>query len=251
MEKSISLIISTYNWESALQEALESVKRQVLLPTEVIIADDGSKEPTRKLIEKYQQNFPVPLYHIWQEDNGFQKSMILNKAFAKAIGAYIVQTDGDIILHPKFILDHAEMAKKGYFTNGSRVLLNPDKSIKSNRLNTLRCPLLRDFLADRYQSSEKYITIVRGCNMGFWKKDIISVNGYDEDFTGWGREDSDLAVRLHNFGIKKRAIKFGAIAYHLYHKEADRGKDSANTKRLQQHIEQKLIRCCTGIDQYL
>lgn len=265
-KKSISLIISTYNWETALRQTLESVKRQILLPLEVIIADDGSSDTTRKMIEEYRQNFPVPLHHVWQPDEGFQLSKIRNKAFAKATGKYIIQIDGDIILHSKFIFDHVKVAKEGYFTNGSRVLLGakvsaqilacnnsaiPVIKIEKNKINNWRCPWLRNILADHYQSSPKDITMVRGCNMGFWKKDVIAVNGYDEDFVGWGREDSDIAVRLHNSGIKKRRIKFGAIAYHLHHKEADRSKDDANTKRLQQHIEQKLIRCHNGIDKYL
>ena len=101
-----SLIVATYNWPEALNLCLLSIKNQKVLPAEVIIADDGSGQQTRLLIEKFQSDFPVPLIHVWHEDLGFRKSIVLNMAIKKASGEYIVQVDGDVILDQNFINDH-------------------------------------------------------------------------------------------------------------------------------------------------
>src|SRR5690349_16761621 len=112
---SVSLIISTYNWPDALELCLQSVQQQRLLPGEVIIADDGSSKETGQVIERFQKRLLVPLHHIWQTDEGFRLGMIRNKAMAAAKGEYLIQIDGDLVLHPDFVYDHVHAAKKGYF----------------------------------------------------------------------------------------------------------------------------------------
>ena len=87
--------------------------------------------------------------------------------------------------------------------------------------------------------------------MAFWKSDLMKVNGYNEEFTGWGREDSELAIRLINAGIKKRFLKFGGICYHLYHREASREMEQINIDRMNNAIKQKLIESPKGLNQYL
>ena len=120
MKPTISLIVATYNWPEALKICLLSIKRQTCLPIEVIIADDGSDMRTTMLIAEIQKNFPVSLVRIWHEDLGFRKSIILNKAIKKAVGTYIVQIDGDVILDPHFLEDHNVAAQPGFFIRGTR-----------------------------------------------------------------------------------------------------------------------------------
>ena len=110
-----SLIIATYNWYQALELVLLSVSKQTILPDEIIIADDGSNKETKNLVEKYQKKLRTPIKHVWQEDEGFRKTKILNKSFFQAKGEYIIQIDGDIIIHSKFIEDHLKNAKKNIF----------------------------------------------------------------------------------------------------------------------------------------
>ena len=124
-----SLIIATYNWPKALELVLLSLIGQSTLPDEIIIADDGSTNETKLLIDKYQQK--IKIQHIWQKDNGFQKTSILNKAVALAKGDYIIQIDGDIVLHKHFIKDHVKTAKKKTFIHGSRVFLNKELTEKA------------------------------------------------------------------------------------------------------------------------
>ena len=115
-----SLIISTYNRPDALALCLESVKRQTLLPDEVIVGDDGSRDETKQLIERFQKDFPVPLIHVWQEDDGFRLAMCRNKCIAKAKHEYIIQVDGDVILHTRFVGDHVASAQRGCYIKGGR-----------------------------------------------------------------------------------------------------------------------------------
>jgi glycosyltransferase involved in cell wall biosynthesis len=261
-----SLVISTYNWHEALEVCLLSVLNQETLPNEVIIADDGSKESTRELIELYQRTFPVPLHHIWHPDDGFQLAKIRNRAFAKAQCEYIIQIDGDVILHPKFIHDHLKFAAPGSFLSGSRMLMNHELSRKviqerrtnisllekgiSNRLNGIHFPVMSYLLSPVYRmGSKKYY--VKGCNMSFWRKDLLAVNGYDENFVGWGREDSDIAIRLINNGQVKRFLKQRAIMYHIWHREASRSMEQTNVKRMNDAIEKKMIWVENGMDKYL
>lgn len=261
-----SLLISTYNWPSALELCLMSVMRQSLLPDEVLICDDGSGEETRNLINSLAAKFPVPIIHLWQPDEGFQLAKIRNKGFAKAKSEYMLQIDGDLILHQHFVKDHVQFAKKGCFTTGSRVLLSPYTTEKlisghsieiqklggkeKNLLNGLHLPILHNILSTRYKQKGKNKYYVKGCNMGFWKSDLLKVNGYNEEFTGWGREDSELAIRLMNQGVIKRFLKFGGICYHLHHRESSREMEQINIERMNRAISEKLTVSPKGMSQY-
>lgn len=262
---SSTLLIATYNWPEALEQTLLSVQRQVVLPDEVIIADDGSKEQTRALIARFQEKFPVPLHHVWQPDEGFKLGQIRNKAIATATRDYLIQIDGDLILHPSFVKDHVEAARPGHFIGGSRVLLSEELSkqiLKSsnqqislfqkgvrNKLNALHAPAVARFI--ELFKKEKGLYNLRGCNMSFWREDLILVNGYNEAITGWGREDTELVIRLYNRGIKRVFFKLQGIVYHLYHKEYDRTSVLKNDTVVQQAIETNSTWCNTGIAQYL
>ena len=235
MKIKTSLIIATYNWPEALRLCLKSALNQSVLPNEIIIADDGSQQPTRDLINLFKQESPIPIIHVWQPDNGFRLAQIRNKAIIQSCNEYIIQIDGDIILHKDFIKDHIRFAKKGSFVSGSRVIIKENLSKQlllsqtfnisiftkgtDHKLNGIHIPCL-SFLQEKYRNDD--ILYVRGCNMAFWRKDLLNVNGYNEEMTGWGREDNELATRLINSGIKKRILKFGGIIFHIHHSTRSR-----------------------------
>ena len=267
MKSQCSLLISTYNRPDALELCLKSVLLQSKMPEEVIIADDGSKDDTKKLVERYQQIFSVPLLHVWHPDEGFQLAKIRNRGIAKASQPYIIQIDGDLILHRHFINDHLQISQRNYFVSGSRVLLSEEttkellqhnsidveahKRGSKNHFNKLRNGFLRNFLSTRYKVSGRNKYYVKGCNMAFWKDDLLKVNGYNEKLTGWGKEDSELAIRLIHSGIKKKFLKMGGITYHLYHSEASRDNEEANTRYMNEAIESGSIWAEEGLKQYL
>lgn len=251
----ISLLISTYNWPEALARVLESVAVQTRLPDEVIVADDGSGEATRELIERIQKTFPCPLVHVWHEDKGFRLAAIRNRAIKHASGDYVIQIDGDCIADKFFIADHEAAAGSGAFCSGSRILcdaklsqkiISSEKKISElgfftcgieNRLNALRIPALTRFFKSRYKANKPWL--VKGCNMAFWRSDLLRVNGYNEAISGWGREDSELAIRLSKLGLKRFYLKFGARLFHLFHEENDRSRDAENLRILAAARESK------------
>ena len=244
--KTCALLISTYNWPEALKLVLKSVKQQTRLPDEVIIADDGSGEATRELIGEFQKNFPCPLIHVWHEDDGFRLAAIRNKAIAACRSDYLIQIDGDCVLSPFFIEDHLAIAESGYFSCGGRVLVKQCytaevlkngwtqpgclSSAICNKVNLIRIPTLSKLLAQRLKKSKQFAA--RGCNMAFWTKDLRAINGYNEAISGWGREDSELEIRLMKFGAKRQILKFGGTLFHLFHHEADRSHDAKNIEIL-------------------
>lgn len=259
----VTLLISTYNWEDALRLCLSSASIQTVAPSEIVIADDGSREETRKLIDEFRTILKVPIVHVWQEDNGFRLAAIRNKAIAQATGDYIIQIDGDVIMERHFIQDHIELMEKGSFICGSRTKLGQivtsrlikEVSLKPNVseltasfvLNSFRSKTLRSFLINRYA---KTISHMRGCNMAFWRDEFIAVNGYNEDLREWGHEDTELVYRLYFSGVNKKSLKMGGIVYHLWHKEASRNNLKAHLSILNSVKKNQTKWCDNGIDKY-
>jgi len=261
----VSLIISTYNWPEALRLCLMSVANQTVLPDEVVIADDGSTSETRDLIEELKPGFPCPIHHVWHEDTGFRLTVIRNKAIAKAAGDYIIQIDGDIILERHFIADHKKMAAPETFATGSRIMIGEELSRKlleakrvrislfekglRNKQNAVRCSLLANYYRFRYKKGSPYY--MKGCNMAFWKKDLIEVNGYNEDLTGWGYEDNEIAARLLSAGKRKQYLKFRAIVDHRHHPLSSHNRASINESIFDNTIASGITFCPNGLDKYL
>ena len=200
---------------------------------------------------------------VWHEDNGFRLATIRNKAIAAAKYDYIIQIDGDIIMNKHFIEDHLTFALKGHYLFGSRVNIkekllpkifskkiidfNPFSWGIKKRGRTIRIPSLMNFIKSVSVRSQK----LRGCNVSFWKKDFIKINGFNESIIGWGMEDSEMIQRLHNIGIKAKRLKYSGIVYHIYHKVNSQHNLKINDSIQEKTIKEKVIRCDKGIDQYL
>lgn len=257
----VSLLISTYNWKEALSLCLYSVFAQTVKPAEILIADDGSRDDTRQMIEEMKKKTDIPIVHVWHEDKGFRKTKILNQALLKVTSPYIIQIDGDVILEEHFIADHLELAEKGYFVCGSRVLLNTKtthrflhgldhhpaffKHSLGFMLNSFRSKMLRRYLSMRYG---KYnIWRMRGCNMAYWKEDMLQVNGYNESLEMWGQEDVEFGCRLLHLGVVKKQLKMGGVEFHLHHTFASRENLPYHERILEEVIAKKEAWCENGI----
>ena len=258
-----SLVFSTYNWPEALELIFLSLKSQSVLPEEVVIADDGSTDDTRAMIEKYRDEFSIPIIHIWHEDKGHRKTTILNKAIAAASGDYIIQIDGDCIMHRHFIKDHIEAARKNTYIYGSRVNIEQElledvienKRIRfpffirgiSRRTRNIRIPLLGKLFFPTKKLSKK----IRGCNFSFWRDDFIKANGFNEDMKGWGIEDSELVARFINGDILGQRMRYRGIVYHIWHPVRPRDEVASKDVIQERTISLKLKSCENGIDKYL
>ena len=257
----ISLIVSTYERPDALEQVLQGLERQSHKPLEILIADDGSGPATRALIGQWQKRLAVPLRHLWQPDQGFRKTLILNQAIAAAKGDYIILLDGDCVPHPKFIADHAALAEKNFWVQGRRCFVKE----KFAPAFSAATPLFQWMLAGRITGLPKAVRLplplvrrntgqrgIIGCNMGVWRVDLLAINGFDEEYTGWGiGEDSDLGTRLYHLGRPRKFVHGRAIVYHLNHPMLGRSHIEASRQRLTETIRSRKIRCERGIEQYL
>ena len=254
----VSVVVATYNWPEALELSIKSLLVQSRLPDEIIVGDDGSGAETREVIERLRKISPVRIFHVWHEDKGFRLARIRNRAVLASSGEYIIQIDGDIIAHPRFIEDHMRYAKRGCYLRGGRVMLGKtlterlcrtremktlkpwSRGIEKKRWNALRLPWLGNYLADRYRLSQYAL----GCNMSYFRCDFFAVNGYDEFFEGWGGEDSDYFRRLKLYGIKNRRLKFVGLTYHLWHRVASQYNHDRNKVYCER--DSPAIRCING-----
>lgn len=262
----VSLVISTYNRPDALKVCLDSVLKQEVMPDEVVIGDDGSGEGTKRVIDDFRRISPVPIVHVWHEDKGFRLAMMRNKSMARAIGQYIIELDGDVFLHPKFVSDHVKRAKRGYYLKGGRTNLGKTLTadvckkgqsirifpwtwgIESKPENAMHLPVVSQIIAPYYR---KHRSFALGCNMSFFKDDFIRVNGYDEYFEGWGAEDGDFGFRLNMLGLRKRSLKFAGIVYHLWHEDKYMYNKERNKQYGRECLQRGMAYCKNGVDKYL
>jgi glycosyltransferase involved in cell wall biosynthesis len=257
----LSLIVTTYNRPDALSKVLEALSRQSVAPGEVLIADDGSGHRTRQTVERFRQRVPFGLEHVWHEDRGFRAARIRNAAIRRSGGDYIVLLDGDCIPGPHFVEDHRRLAETGCFFQGKRVFVSRRKTddftaaLAGNPSALWRCVLSGDLKNSHHllrltpwpAMRSRRLRGIKSCNMGIFRNDLFAVNGFNEDFVGWGREDSELAVRLFRYGLRRKGHPFMAVCYHLWHLENDRGRLDRNDDILARTQNSRGYVCQNGL----
>lgn len=260
---SLALIVNTWNQPEYLARVLAAISRQSSAPEEVLLADDGSAAPTADIFRQWTATCRVPAHHVWQEHQAFRRARILNQAIAKATAEYVVFLDGDTLPHPQFIQDHRQLAQAGAFVQGHRALVGQKAAAWFGR-NAFaidrRKALLQGQLSGikhafrwprPWRRPRRDLHGVRGCNLGLWREHLVQVNGYNEDFVGWGREDSELAVRLINSGVCRLDVRGWALCFHLWHPPVSRNELEANDELLARAQASAATRCERGLNQYL
>ncbi|RUR30083.1 glycosyltransferase [Vreelandella andesensis] len=266
----VSLIITTYNWPEALAIVLDSAVNQDYKDYEIIIADDGSEKETQLCIDSFIKNSNVKIKHAWHEDVGFRAALIRNKAAYLAEGDYIIFIDGDCIISPAFISEHVALSQQGFFIAGSRIklsehytkeLINRKTAPNFNRKEIFQLWLkqklkrvhpalkLPTHSSLRFKRVKKWQGAVT-CNLSLWKKDFLAINGFDNEFIGWGLEDSDLVIRLINNRIYRKEGKFYSYVVHMHHEEASRLNESRNTAKFQLSLTEGKTLCESGINTF-
>jgi glycosyltransferase involved in cell wall biosynthesis len=258
----LTLAITTYERPDALGAVLATVERQTQPPDELIIADDGSGEATRALVTRAASISSFPVHYVRQEHDGFRVARLRNLAIAQASGEYMVFADGDMLLHPRFLEDHRRRARRGFYTQGIRVLLNAACTAKLiavagdvpsptdhglgglRRLYAVHSPVLNGLMP---RIANAFVAI-KACNQGAWRDDLVAVNGFNEEITGWGPEDKELCARLEHSGVARQTLLFAGIAYHLYHPPASRSRHTLNEQVLAVTRARRLTRCTHGLD---
>ena len=260
----ISVVVTTYEWPQALALVLRALAQQESLPDEVIVADDGSGAETQSVLRDIARDFPIALRHVWQEHRGFRVGEARNRAVAAARGDYIVFLDGDMLPQAHFVADHRAAAQPRCFTQGMRALagaqltanLLSTQSLRVSafaadlhaRRHALRLPLARFWRRPRDFGRK----LPMSCNQGFWRDDLLEVNGFDERMAGWGREDTELALRCYRAGIRRLQLRYCAVAVHLVHPPRGNGRArTANDGYLEESERTGRTRCELGIDRHL
>jgi glycosyltransferase involved in cell wall biosynthesis len=263
----ISLIVSTYNREDALAAVLRSLTRQTDRDFELLVADDGSGTATARVVTEWAARMPVQLRHIWHPDRGFRLAEIRNRAIRASAGSYCVFLDGDCIARPDFVASHRRLAEPGWFVTGNRILLSrelterilvdglePEQwgfaswiTERAHRNVNRFAPLLDLPLGNLRKFRGRKWRGARGSNMAFWRGDLDKVDGFDAAFSGWGREDSDIFIRMIRSEVLRKDGRFATGVLHLWHPEADRARLADNERQLADVIDGKRVRAKQGL----
>jgi glycosyltransferase involved in cell wall biosynthesis len=263
----ISVIVTTYNREDALAAVLRSLARQSDPDFEIVVADDGSGPATAALVEASKAAVGHRLVHVWHDDKGFRAGEIRNRAILAARGEYCIFLDGDCIVRPDFVASHRALARPGAFVTGNRVLLSRELTAE-----VLRDKLMpedwgfADWIAQRLKGGVNRLSALltlpfgplrylrrkawrgaRSCNLAIWRRDLDTVDGFDADYSGWGKEDSDIIVRLLHAGILRKDGTFATGVIHLWHAEADRSALPQNERKLAQLLQGGNVRAKQGL----
>jgi glycosyltransferase involved in cell wall biosynthesis len=263
----ISVIVTTYNREDALDLALRALARQTDRNFEVLVADDGSGPATAAVIAGWKDDLGGPVTHVWQENRGFRAGEIRNRAIAASRGQYCVFLDGDCLARPDFVAQHRALAEPGWFVVGNRILLSPTltntvlaRSLAPETWSFARLlsqrvgggvnrlmPALNLPLGGLRRISPKSWTGARTCNLAVARADLDRVDGFDTAFNGWGLEDSDLVVRLIKAGVRRKDGRFATGVVHLWHQEADRSNLGRNQQMLDDVLRNERTRAQSGL----
>ena len=268
----LSVLITTYNSEEWLKKVLVGYANQTEKDFEIVIADDGSTKKTKELLNTFATSFQYPIIHVWQEDKGFQKCKILNKAIVRTNSDYILFTDGDCIPREDFVVTHLKHQEKGYFLSGGyfKLPLKTSFLISIDDIITKRCfnPffLTKKGVKKNFKLSKlirfkpftvfmNWITPTKktfnGHNTSCFKKDLLAVNGFNEDMQ-YGGLDREVGERLFNLGILGKQIRYAAICLHLEHERVYFNKEAWNKNLIVRayNIKNKIIRTKNGIDKH-
>ena len=233
---SVEVVLSTYRAEVELRLILDGFLRQTEPNYSIAVADDGSGPGAGGIVTEFADR-GLRVRHVWQEDRGFRKARILNKAIAGSSAEYVVLLDGDCIPSRHFVRDHMDWAEPGRYACGRRVMLGPviSDAILEKRLDPSRLenPLRLLAAEARGQLRRSWVGVrgprlvsrmlsqkergMWGCNAGVWMSDLVRINGFNNEFEGWGHEDVDLERRLLAADVRPKALRGMGAVYHLYH----------------------------------
>lgn len=267
MAELISVILTTYDREDALAAVLRSLSRQSDRQFEVVVADDGSGNATKKLLAIWRERLGVALIHVWHEHRDFRAGEIRNRAILASHGTYCVFLDGDCLVRPDFIATHRQLAESGWFVTGNRALLSAEltatvlrEDVAAETWGTMAWtarrahggvnrigPLLRLPLGPLRKLRPQAWQDARSCNLAVWRTDLDRIDGFDANYSGWGREDSDLLVRLLRTGVRRKDGAFATGVLHLWHGDANRARLEENQRRLDEVIANERVLAQRGM----
>ena len=263
----ISVIVTTYNRDDALEAALRALAHQSDEDFEIVVAEDGARPETARVVERWASRLPMPVKHVRHEHLGFRGGEIRNRGICASAGELCIFIDGDCLASADFVAVHRRLAEPGWFVTGNRILLSREltdtvlaeglaaeewniSALMRERargginrlLPTLRLPLgpLRKLNRESWEGAQT-------CNLAVARDDLDRIDGFDGAYTGWGLEDSDLVVRLLHAGVRRKDGRFATGVFHLWHAESDRSQLPANRTRFDEVLSGRRVRALRGL----
>ncbi|MGZ6290351.1 MAG: glycosyltransferase family 2 protein [Bdellovibrionota bacterium] len=267
-----SIILATYQWPEALALVLSGLLTQSEKNFEVMLADDGSDERTKATVADFSKRAFFPIQHFWQENKGFRKSRILNQAIAAAQGRTLIFLDGDCVPHRDFVAQHIALQDGKHYVAGRRVDLSREftaklsaEKIEKGMLNGEPAGILQLFFDSLRKTGSKpfhraymvknpafrkvfgleKVVDLKGCNFSVLREDMLKIDGFDESYEGYGREDTDVELRLLNLGLKIKSAKNLCLQFHLWHEP--RAFTPVNEDLLEEVKRSKRIKAKRGL----
>lgn len=267
-----SIILATYQWPEALALVLSGLVTQTEKKFEVMIADDGSDADTKAVIEAYRRRVPFEIRHFWQENRGFRKSRILNEAIRASHGDTLIFLDGDCVPHGEFVEQHVKLQSPKHYVAGRRVDLSKTytekldtRAIEAGILNGYGTGMLDLWLDSlRRDGSRPFhraymvrnprlrkwfgldrVDDLKGCNFSCARSAMLAIDGFDQSYEGYGREDTDVELRLQNLGLGIRSAKNLCLQFHLWHQP--RSFTPANENLLDEVKRTKRVKALRGL----
>ncbi len=237
----ISVIVSSYNNDRYLALFLDSLERQQRRPDEVIIADDGSAPEVWERVQAIAARSSLNVVAVTQPDEGFRLAAARNTGVRAATGEWLLFFDADMAVGPEVLAEHARAARAGRFLLGNRGNLpeaptrrwleqgSLDEDFDALWLAADHRHFYRSYpkycrhaLARRLGLAARHKPQITGCHFSVGRTDLLAINGFDEQYEGWGYEDDDLSMRLYMQGCSAYQLMWRARAVHLWHPGADR-----------------------------
>jgi len=259
----LSVIVLTHERPDALALVLCGLARQREPPHEIVVTEDGADPATRSAVEAHAPGLSCPVRHLSQEHRGPRMSRARNRGVAVASGEYVVFLDGDMVPGRDFVGDHRAMARAGCFVQGSRALASAALTAEllargrvdvgwlepglERRRHLIRQPLLRAAWGRPHQRRDG----AKSCNLAFWRDDLVALNGFNEGMEGWGLEDAELVQRAFHHGLRRRDLRMGGGAIHLWHPVSALAADNPNWRVLRDVEARGVVRCAQGLAAHL
>lgn len=263
----ISVIVSTFDRPDALAAVLRGLAAQCDMRFEIIVGDDGSGPETARCIGNARDDLSIPVRHVWHANSGFRVAEIRNRAVTQAQGAYLILLDGDCIPRAHFVERHRRLAERGWVVSGSRVLLSrkATEQILSDEIAVETWPAARWLHERLTRRTNRLLPLVglpdgrwrkvragdwrpvRSCNLAMWRDDLMRLDGFDSSYTGWGLEDSDLAIRALRAGLRHKSGRFATAVIHLWHPKGSADVGDANGDRFERLILSNRIKAERGL----
>jgi hypothetical protein len=261
-----SIVVLTHERPAALALVLRGLAAQTVPPAEVVVTEDGSGPATRALVERLRPGLPFELAHVSQAYRGPRMARARNRGVAASSGEHVVFLDGDMIPTRTFVADHRAALRPGVLVQGSRALASPERTEAllalpadaplnlawfarglSRRHVLFHLPAVAELWARPHRRRAG----AKSCNLGFWRHDLVRLNGFNEAMEGWGLEDAEIVQRAFHLGLWRRDVRLAAGAVHLWHPPHTLAADNPNWPVLRAVERAGTIRCERGLDQHL